>query len=384
MSDSVGEGVMINRLIVLLQFFAVPVYFVFYSTKWKENLASFFDGMFHALPLLKNIVPDWFIKFEINLGIPIFFSLPWVVLTLIRATRIADAYYLMGKASLRLRIDAKIFYGLNAAFTLIFFIFPIFSPLITIVAIFWMMRAVMRKLIIGRFLKFTWWLPALILAIPPGLITIAFFSNYSELLQQVWGRWLDLIPYIYGLGLTLAIAITYGNFVHFLFEGAVKYGDMKTVPTGATLVLKALVFGLLALIYYGVQTQGEPQTVVNICSYFAAFLGTTEMIMRRVRDLPAAEGGSSGMLMVVLFSVINMIITAMKYLVKNPVFIQTILIFLAGVIFILLFYAAYSYAPEYYEYKDEESSGKKKKRKSKQDENENEDSEDDTSEDEID
>ena len=122
---------MINRLIVLLQIILIPIYFVLFNWLWLDEIKEFFEQDNFII----NLLPDWLIWFEIYLAIPIFFSLPWVLFSLIRATKVADTYTLMGRALGKVRIDQKLFYGINASFTLIFIILPFTSPLITIIGV---------------------------------------------------------------------------------------------------------------------------------------------------------------------------------------------------------------------------------------------------------
>jgi hypothetical protein len=332
------EGLMINRLLVLVQIVLIPVYFVFFQLRWQEEISGFFEDF--SIPYLLDALPHWFIWFETNLAIPLFFSFPWVVFSILRATRIADAYELMGRALGKVRIDQKLFYGINAAFTLVFLIFPFFSPIITIIGIFWAVRVILRKLWIGK-IGIVWFVPAVILAIVPGMIAIAFYSNYVVLFEEIiLATWVDAIPVLFGWGLSLAIAISIGNFMLFLFEGSVKYGGYKEIPYGFILVVKTFIFFALALIY--------PQIpdIVNFINYIAVALGFFEIVMRRVRDLPAEGEWKSGIVMVIAFSLVNILINFIRHSSTFIDVIQTIVIVVSGLIFFALFAISYFYADD--------------------------------------
>ncbi|MHA2503237.1 MAG: hypothetical protein ACXAE3_10230, partial [Candidatus Kariarchaeaceae archaeon] len=276
MSTSKTSGMMINRLLVLIQLILIPIYFFFFSIRWRDNLVSFFTSLTES-GFFSTILPDWLVQFEINFGIPVFFSLPWVVFSLMRATRIADSYDLMGRALGRVRVDQKLFYGLNAAFTLIFLIFPFFSPIITIFGIFWATRLVMRKLVIGRIFKLAWIIPALIISLIPGLIAFAFYSNYVELFSIIFATWSNAIPVLFGIGLSMAIAIAIGNFLLFLFEGRHRYGTGENIPYDFVLVFKLFLFAILTTIFLSSQVELGIPPFINVIRYIAATLGFIEV-----------------------------------------------------------------------------------------------------------
>lgn len=340
MSDERLGGLMINRLLVLIQVIMIPVYFIFFSLRWKDNIQSFFDSL--SSSWLSFLLPPWLVWFEVNLAIPILFSLPWVLFSIIRATRIADAYELMGRALGKVRIDQKLFYGLNAAFTLLFIVFPFGSPLITILGIMVIVKIIMQKALIGRLSKWFWILPALTAAFFPFLIAYAFYSNYSVLWDLVLDFWLDQIPTLFGIGLCLAIAIAIGNFFLFLFEGGVKYGNYENVPYGIIFVLKLIGFGLLTFVYFNT----NPPTIVNFVNYIAVGLGIFEIVMRRLRDLPTEGKLGSGIVMVIAFSIVNIIINAARRSTGFTAFIQTLVVVLSGMIFFVLFWLSYKYADD--------------------------------------
>ena len=329
---------MLNRLLVLAQLFLIPLYFVLFSIRWREDIQLFFNNIIANSSIMAKLLPDWLIWFEVYLGIPIFFSLPWIVFTIMRATRIADSYDLMGRALGKVRIDQKLFYGLNAAFTLIFLIFPFLSPIITIFGIFWSVRVIMRKLVVGRISRLSWFVPALIMAVVPGLIAYAFYSNYVILFQQIFYFWQQAIPRLFGIGLSLAIAIALGNFLLFLFDGRKQYGTGEEIPIGGIMVFKIFLFAMLLTIYL-TSVDGSIPSVINYINYFAAVAGAFELIVRKLRKMPGEA-----------FSIINIVINFLKEFTNLTKWIQAIVIMISATIFFLLFYLSYSYAPQEFNY----------------------------------
>lgn len=336
MSDS-GE-MMLNRLIVLIQVLLIPIYFIYFSTRWQEQIEGFFDLLLSRNDWLRPVLPEGVVTFLVFFGIPLFFSLPWVLASIMRATRIADAYSLMGRALGKVRIDQKLFYGLNAAFTLVFFVLPFGSPLITIIGIFVVVRMATRKALIGKLSKLVWIIPSLLISFYPGLIAFAFYSNYLTLMSEIMLTWNENIVIIFGIGLSLAISISIGNFLLFLFEGRAKYDRNASIPEGFVLIFKAILVSILLLLYFN---GGEK--FVNWINFVAVGFAFFEMIMRRVHDLNTDANAARGIVMVIIFSLVNMLV---NYLGDITSFIQTIVIVISGLIFFVLFWLSYKYADD--------------------------------------
>ncbi len=331
------ESIMMNRLLVLVQIVLIPIYFIFFTINWQDEIAIFFDVLLSKATWLRGILEPGFVNFLISYGIPIIFSLPWVIISVLRATRIADAYSLMGRALGKVRIDQKLFYGLNAAFVLIFIILPFGSPLITIIAIFVAVRMFMRKILIGKFIKLAWIIPGIILAFIPTLVAIAFYINYLQLWNYIYSTWTESIGIIFGIGLSLAIAISLGNFFQFLLEGRSKYENVDT-PEGLILLFKGFLLGIFLLILFG-----EGIDLLNYINYAAVAFAFIELGLRKLHDMPSKGASKFGIVMVIVFSLVNILTTYLKSI-SN--FAQTLVILISGLIFFGLFYLSYKYADD--------------------------------------
>ena len=114
------DGLMINRLIVLLQIFIFPAYF--YIWMWVEPMRSMtLDGFFFWGTNPWSGMPEQII---LRWVAPLIFALPFSLVSAIKATRMANSYDLMWRALGKVRIDTKIFYMVNAIFCLFFLILP--------------------------------------------------------------------------------------------------------------------------------------------------------------------------------------------------------------------------------------------------------------------
>ena len=331
------ESIMLNRLLVLVQIVLIPIYFIYFTVNWQIEIALFFDVLLSKATWLRGILGPGFVNFLISYGIPIIFSLPWVIISALRATRIADAYSLIGRALGKVRIDQKLFYGLNAAFVLIFIILPFGSPLITIIAIFIAVRMFMRKILIGKLLKLAWIIPGIILAFIPTLVAIAFYINYLHLWNFIYSTWNESIGIIFGIGLSLAIAISIGNFFQFLLEGRSKYENVDT-PEAMILLFKGFLVGIFLLILFG-----EGIELLNYINYAAVAFAFVELGLRKLHDMPSKGASKFGIVMVIVFSLVNILTTYLKSI-SN--FAQTLVILISGLIFFGLFYLSYKYADD--------------------------------------
>jgi hypothetical protein len=335
------NGLLINRLIVLLQVILIPIYFIIYTINWHNRIIEFMIDFFNSSYSIWFIpisfqwmnLPEAFIRVLVIFGIPIFYSLPWVVISIIRATKIANTYELMGRALGKVRIDQKIFYGLNAAFAFIFLVFPIFSPIITVIGIFIAVRLFMRKILIGKIGFLFWFIPALFFAFFPILIAFAFYLEYTALWSDVYAIWWNYIEIIFGIGLCLAIAIAFGNFVLLNQEGAVQYGSRTSVNYELVLGLKILTFIIFLFIFF----IDPSRNIIYFINIAALFIGLITILIRYLKKVELEGGGGFGFIMIPIFSIVNFI--------QNQ-FSKGFVILAAAFIFVGLFAISYRYSSD--------------------------------------
>jgi hypothetical protein len=333
-SSSSGE-LMINRLLVLVQIILIPVYFLYFNIIWLDDIKEFFDQDSFLIDLL----PKWLIWFETYLAIPIFFSLPWVLFSIIRATKIADTYGLMGRALGKVRIDQKLFYGINASFMLVFFIFPFASPIITILGIFIIFRIVSHKMLFGKISKLLWFIPALIVSLFPGILAYVFYSNYSVMFESVFDIWGDSVQTQFYVGLCLAIGITLGNFLTFLFERNARNTRSKMNPFRLVYAIKFILFGAMLFILFYVDN--EDREILNAINIVAGIFAFSELIFRRLSKLPSDSSGAN--FMVFAFILINFVANRFR---GSPDVFRGIMIVISGLIFFALFLISYKYSDD--------------------------------------
>ena len=331
-----SNGLKLNRLAVLLQIVLIPTYFIIYTILWssriKDHLGTFLGSSYKVAFL--NISFAWLnigetgIYWLTTLGVPVFYSLPWVVFSAIRGNKIATTYSLMGRALGRVRLDQKIFYGLNAGFALIFFIFPFLSPAITIIGIFLMVKILLEKIKIGRFHFLIWFVPGLLLSLFPMLLAGAFYLEYSLLFTDVITFWNSSIDILFGFCLCLAISIAFGNFWLFINDIRVDMGTISEVNYGAILFIKLVVL-FVTLPFYFFEPTG---TIIQIFNYSALIMGVTVIVLRFIKKLESSQGSNYGFILIPVFAVVQIISTRVA---------KSVVVAIAAGIFILLFIVSY-------------------------------------------
>jgi len=320
---------MINRLIVLIQIFVFPIYFylIFLIGPMKQLTLDpfFFWGKNPFSPTVEMLI--------LKVFAPFLFALPVTLFSIVRATRIADAYSLMWRALGRVRIDTKIFYLSNALFCLFFFILPFGSPIIAIIGSFLAVKLLLRLFgYKGPIPQIIIVIPGLILAAIPTMVTIAFYSSYQAVLKPILQMWTDLIPYVYGGLLCLADAIAIGNFLILVREGAAQVSYTKPFSPRTNILLKVLLFGSIFSIY-GFVGWDANHLALFIINIIAGCLSSLELFIRWRKGLSREHGGG-GLLLIPIFIAINFVSSYWHLA-------TTVIVGIAGGLFFLLFWYAY-------------------------------------------
>lgn len=351
------DGLMINRLIVLLQIFIFPAYF--YIWMWVEPMRSMtLDGFFFWGSNPWSGMPEHIILRWIA---PLIFALPFSLVSAIKATRVANSYDLMWRALGKVRIDTKIFYMVNAVFCLFFLILPFAGPIIAVFGSFFAVKLILYAFGVKKNVPAVLIvIPGLFLAAIPLIVAIAFFVQYKELLDPIWAIWAGYAPVFYGIVLCLACAIAIGNFIVFLREGASQVSYKKEIGERIGMIIRILLFTGFLLLYLFVDnnvhdpisnwsTSDYAMLTINI---IAVSLSALETIIRWRKKTPkgGSTGGGAGALMVPIFIAMNFLIKIFADPAKNPnarpdIFI-TVIVALSAVIFFVLFLVAYKYATD--------------------------------------
>ncbi|MHA1204569.1 MAG: hypothetical protein K9W45_09885 [Candidatus Heimdallarchaeum aukensis] len=332
------RGLMVNRLIVLIQIIAFPVYFylwAFFGPMKDMTLAKFFfwrtSDVSPFSPQAEMVI--------LKIIAPLIFALPFTLGSIVRATRIADSYTLMWRALGKVRIDTKLFYLVNAIFSLFFFILPFGSPILAIFGSFFAVKLIMyafgwKKNIPAIFIV----IPGLFLSAIPIMVTIAFYSEYSAVIVPIWQFWAKYSPIFYGIVLTLACAMAIGNFFILMQEGAAQVSRTE-VNERVGILVKAFLFATFMLLYWLVSKWDASHLSMFIINIIAVVLSTLETLIRWRKGLRREDNTNGGALMVPIFIAANFFARYWNGAI-------TIVVSISALLFFVLFILAYYYATD--------------------------------------
>ena len=332
------KGLMINRLIVLLQIFIFPAYFYVWMNIEPMKSVTL-DGFFFWGTNPLSGTPEAVILRGIA---PLIFALPFSLVSLVKATRVASSYELMWRALGKVRIDTKIFYMVNAIFCLFFLILPFGAPLISVFGAFFAVKLILYAFGVKKNVPtILVVIPGLFLAAIPLMITISFFAEYSQVFVPIWSLWTSYAPIFYGVVLCLACAIAIGNFLMLLREGASQVSYKKEFADRIGLVIKLFLFGGILALFAFVDKWSLNGLSLFIINIIAVALSVFETFVRWRKQM-MKETGSGGRIMVILFIAVNFFV---KYMARPEIAI-TIIVALSACMFFALFIVAYKYATD--------------------------------------
>jgi hypothetical protein len=318
------ETIIISRLIVVLQAIGIPLYlFLFF---W----------------FFVDVELDWIDLFWSDMLVHVFtpslLSLPFIGWTYMRREQIAEAYERMFGRVWRLPVAIKAFYSFNFLLT-IAFILPLVAPIVALFGGYFLGLLLfgrgseddegpkLRERALRKPVKI---LSILYLPIP----AIIIFWVYSEALPQVLDLinkvWLDNLEFFFASSLCLADAVTLGNALLLVYEGAREVDHLVEVPERRIFILTIVAFIILEGILIGF-----PEILIFI-HFFAVLLGIGTLALRYAKGLTGESGGQSigGWLSIIAFQLINYV---------SEIFDvgRTIAIVLASFLFLILFLLSY-------------------------------------------
>lgn len=329
-----------GRLLVLLQFFLFPVYFLLLSFVFDVGVIWFLN------------TPDLsFMSDIIVFGIgPLIMSVPFFFWTYGRRYQIADAYESFGREIWRLPTTIKAFYGFNFVVGLIF-LFPIITPIVSLfggyfIAIyFFKWREEGVRFSIQRKTLFL----SLIYLPVPLLVVIGFYFGYDPLGTQsgilaffldIIKIWNDQIDVIYTSALILADSATIGGILYLIYEGAHQVDYTVKVPGPLITLISTALFLFLEFIFLVVPTEiFQKEAFLVLFHIGAVLIGILMLIIRYWKGLMTRQDTSIvGWLTLVIFQMVNFASGNLETISRSTA------IFVAFGIFLFLFWNAYRHS----------------------------------------
>ncbi|MFX1357859.1 MAG: hypothetical protein ACFFA8_11345 [Promethearchaeota archaeon] len=216
------KGVIVTRLIVLLSIFLTPlsiwlIYFFVDFTLWYSN---------------DPILNFWIVKFLC----PLVFSVSWLFFLTLFANRIATTMEKFDDKISVVPSRLKFFYGLNAIYMLFIFVFPIITPIISILSFAsfaWRLTTFRKEsweddTKVSFLTKFM----MILASIVPLFCTVSIIPQYLDLPLFLWNEiWIPILPYLFSFSYSLFTALAIGSLIIlFANQGISEYEQIYVEP----------------------------------------------------------------------------------------------------------------------------------------------------------
>lgn len=356
------RGIDVLRLLVVIIFIMIPIYFV---------LLIYFVSSNAHLPLNLQLFLDIGPDFTYFVIFPLVFSFTWWIFLYFLRNKISNSFSIIREETSPIPKRWLIFYGVNAAIMLAFFIIPLVSSIVAIFGFFvlaW--QIVVRSdwaYERGKYTLVCWGLIIFgILLTFPILVQIEFWNDYNIFWTELWTAWQKNIPYLYSFSVVIVNALTVGSIFNLIYSGAVEFErdvlgtSYEQVPRRPIILLEIILFITFALIWWQSTMNNQIFSWIYLgislsCLFLAVLMFFIGLIKSRRSGIrPSILGyifavlfmGIEGyrMLTVVLNYGINGLFstTAVAY----PIELMTSIILIASIIFIVVFLVAVIRAPE--------------------------------------
>ncbi len=207
------KGIIVSRLIVLVSIILVPVaIFLIY------NLADF-NLWYSDDPVLTLVI--------IKIVCPLIFSISWLFFLILFVNRFANTLDEFDKTISVVPSRLKFFYGINAIYVLLIFIFPVITPVISILSfasMAWRLTTFRKE----RWeedttiSKITWIMMALA-SIIPIFCAVSVLPGFFALTDFLWNDlWLPMLPLLFSISYSLFTALAIGSFILLVYNSGIS------------------------------------------------------------------------------------------------------------------------------------------------------------------
>ena len=197
------KGVLVSRLVIIMAIILVPI-----ATFLIFNLVDF-TLWFSTDP----VVNFWILQ----ILCPLVFSLSWVFFLIIFANHTAQSLDTMDKRIGVVSIRYKMFFGINALFIMIIFIFPLITPFVSILSfasIAWRITTVRKDWVADESVPAGTKITMILAALIPLFCTVCIIVDYLKLAFFVFFEvWVPLLDIIFTVSYCLVTAISFGSLI---------------------------------------------------------------------------------------------------------------------------------------------------------------------------
>ncbi len=284
-----------------------------------------------------------------HIVVPIIFSAPWVGGIYYTRYRLANTVQLMQETTTTVPLRWRIFYGINAAFVMTFFVLPMIIAPIAIIGGLVVAGRVFYTIGIGKFgnrrgASILGGLAAIALCILPGYIMLQFIPNYLLVWEGILGAWSSFwFTVVYGIAQCLVNALSFGAPVYFLYFAAKEYDrgvygvTYSETPTNWIRFGELILFLIFVYIYLPPVPLVEGITIpfLNLAWLFTSYVNWISLgivvLMILIRRIVGVKndttlGGPLNIAIVGMFLIVELFF-------KTDLLIVTLVIWLAFLLF---------------------------------------------------
>ncbi len=224
------KGIILSRLIVLISIIFVPVaIFLMY------NLTDF-NLWYSNDPIIKIVI--------IKILCPLVFSISWLFFLILFINRFASTIDNFDKTISVVPSRLKFFYGLNAIYILFIFVFPIITPIISVLtfaSLAWRLTTFKK----GDWddddeVSFITKLMMVLSSIVPIFCTISILPELFVLARFLWEViWIPLLPFLFVISYSLFTSVAIGALIIMLYNSGIsEYEQMNIEPSKKQILWK--------------------------------------------------------------------------------------------------------------------------------------------------
>ncbi|MBD3159811.1 MAG: hypothetical protein GF309_13595 [Candidatus Lokiarchaeota archaeon] len=294
-----------------------------------------------------------------HLLVPALFCAPWVSFLYVNRYRLANTIHMTHETTTSVPLRWRIFYGMNAAFVVMFFVFPmVASPLAVIGGLFLSGTVIYRvakgKLGKGKPAKLIAIILGFLLSILPIYVFLLFAPRYLEVWTAILSAWSSFwFGVVYGVAQCLVNVLSFGSPIHFMYFAANEfdkgvYGRSYTrTPTNKIRFGESILYIVFLILYLPpIPTPLGTIPFLNMSWLFKQYINWISMgvvgIMTLIKwrlDVGDEQtlGGPLNIIVVGMFLIVEIFF-------KTDLLVVTLVIWLAFIIFAALSAVAYASA----------------------------------------
>ena len=207
------KGIIVSRLIILISIISIPIvifliYNLFSYSLWYSN---------------DPILNFWVIK----VLTPLVYSISWLYFLILTASRLANTLEMFNEKISVVPSRLKFFYGMNALYILLIFIFPIITPAVSVLSFMsfaWKLTTFRREnWDDSKKVPFLTKASMILFALLPIYCTISVIPQYLDLSLFLWNNiWIPILPYLFIVSYSLFTALSFGSLIILLSNSGIS------------------------------------------------------------------------------------------------------------------------------------------------------------------